>query len=177
MDATTAFVAAFAVTAAGGVAAHYLVRAGAAPTRAPRVPDGAAWRQTHQRRVETFTDFAEPADRIGYIVRTWPALPPRARQPQRVEAYEHLRTLEQRHGAVMLEGDPDVQAAAQQLVEECARLVRGLDFYAPPGPLVPSLRLTQPFLAACREYLEAESERYFGLRRPAGSSLFARLVR
>ncbi|MFI7415300.1 hypothetical protein ACIBU0_42370 [Streptomyces sp. NPDC049627] len=176
MDATTAFVAAFAVTAAGGVAARFLVRAGAAP--AQPVPDGSAWRQTHQRRAATYAEFAEPADQISHILETWPALPPAARQPQRVAAYEHLQTLGHRHGAVLLDGGPHVQAAAQQLRDECERLVRGLDLHAPPGPVDESVRgLSMPFLRACREYLDAESERHFGLRRPAGRSLFARLAR
>ncbi|MFJ4084947.1 hypothetical protein ACIP2Z_39140 [Streptomyces iakyrus] len=178
MDATTAFVAAFAVTAAGAVAAHFLVRAGAAPTRAVRVPDGAAWRQTHQRRAAVYAEFVEPADQIGHILETWPALPPAARQPQRQAAYEHLQTLAHRQGAVLLDGGPDVQTAAQQLRDECERLVRSLDLYAPPGPVDETVRgLSLPFLRACREYLDAESERHFGLRRPAGRTLFARLAR
>lgn len=76
----------------------------------------------------------------------------------------------------MLDGGPDVKAAAQQLLDECARLVHGLDLDASTGPLDTAPRgLTMPFLHACREYLETESERHFGLRRTAGRSLFARL--
>jgi hypothetical protein len=176
MDSTAAFVAAFAVTAAGGVAAHFAVRAGAAPIRAQRVPDGAAWREIHQRRAETYAEFAAPADQIGNILETWPVLSPATRQSQRETARKHLQTLERRHGLVMLDGGPDVQAAAQQLLDECARLVHGLDLDAPTDPLgAAPRRLTMPFLRACREYLEAESERHFGLRRPTGRSLFARL--
>ncbi|MFD5856100.1 hypothetical protein [Streptomyces chartreusis] len=178
MDATTAFVAAFSVTAAGVVAARSLVRDGAAPARNPRVPDGTAWRQTHQRRKAMYAEFAEPADQIGDILETWPALPPAARQAQRQAAYEHLQTLGHRQGAVILDGGPDVQATAQQLRDECEQLVRRLDVYAPPGPVDETVRgLSLPFLRACREYLDAESERHFGLRRPAGRSLFARLAR
>ncbi|MFD9395023.1 hypothetical protein ACFWBB_31125 [Streptomyces sp. NPDC060000] len=176
MDATTAFIAAFAVTAAGGAVAHFVVRAGATAAREQRVPDGAAWRQIHQRRAQSYAEFVEPVDQIGHILETWPALPPAARQPQRKAAYERLQTLGHRQGAVILDGGPDVQAAARQLVDACERLVRGLDLYAPPGPVDTSVHgLSMPFLTACREYLDAESERHFGLRRPTGRSLFARL--
>lgn len=176
MDALTAFVVAFAVTAAGGAAAHFLVRASATAAREQRAPDGAAWRETHRRRAETFAGFVEPAEQIGYILKTWPVLSPKARRPQREAAREHLRTLERRQGLVALDSGPDVQAAAQQLLDACTRLVHGLDVDAPPGPAdTTRRRLTMPFLDACREYLDAESEQYFGLRRPAGRSLFARL--
>ncbi|MGW4087049.1 hypothetical protein ACWEGS_28855 [Streptomyces sp. NPDC004822] len=176
MDATTAFVAALAVTAAAAVAARLLPRAGVA--RGQRVPNRTVWRQTHQRRTATYADFAEPADQIEHVLERWPALPPAARQSQRKAAYDHLQTLGHRQAAVILDGDPDVQTAAQQLRDECERLVRRLDLYAPPGPVDESVRgLSLPFLRACREYLDAESERHFGLRRPAGRSLFGRLAR
>ncbi|MFF8696185.1 hypothetical protein ACF08W_28640 [Streptomyces sp. NPDC015144] len=168
-----------AFTAVGAVATRFLMRVGAAPTRAPRVPGGAAWREIHQRRAAMYAEFVEPADQIGHILETWPALSPAAREPQRKTAYEHLQTLALRQGAVLLDGDQGgVVVAAQQLRDECERLVRHLDLYAPPGPVDESVRgLSLPFLRACREHLEAEFERHFGLRRPAGSSLFARLAR
>ncbi|QFG13340.1 hypothetical protein SEA_GILGAMESH_148 [Streptomyces phage Gilgamesh] len=174
MDSTTAFVAALVAAAAGGAVGSLAVRR-STPHRQPAA-DPAAWQRTHQRRAEAYAEFAEPAEQISHILETWPALSPASRQPQRKAAYEHLQTLGHRHDVVILDAGPDVRAAAQQLRDECDRLVRRLDLYAPPGPVDDSVRdLAMPFLRACREYLEAESDRHFGLRRPAGRSLFARL--
>ncbi|GAA3887215.1 hypothetical protein ACWDWT_21495 [Streptomyces sp. NPDC003343] len=165
MDAIAAFAAALTVTAAGAAVVHYAVRAGASAVREQIAPDTEEWKRSHNRRRDTFAEFAAPAEQIGHILETWPALSPLARQPQRKAAYGHLKTLERRQGLILLEGGPDVRAAAQQLLDECTRLVRRLDPYAPPGPIDATPRgLAMPFLRACREYLEAESERHFGLQ-------------
>lgn len=173
MNPTAAFAVALAVTAAGGVAARRMVRAGRSR---PSSRSGAAWREVHQRRVDLYADFAAPAEEIGRIVETWPTLPPRVRQYEVRAVREHLQTLRQRLAAVMLEGGPDVQAAANQLVDDCGRIAGTLARYAPPGPLDTTAHgLTLPFLTAGREYLDAESERHFGLR-GSGRSLFGRLA-
>ncbi|MFI5990372.1 hypothetical protein ACIBAC_00760 [Streptomyces sp. NPDC051362] len=173
MDAVTAFATALAVTAAGGIAARRVLHAGA--PEVSHVTDGAIWLEAHQRRVDAFATFTEPAAQIEHIVATWPVLPPIPRQQQRIAAYEHLQTLRRREHA-MLDGGPDVQAAAQQLRAECERLVRRLDLYAPPGPLDESTKdLVRPFLNVCREYLDAEAQGHFGLRSPKRRGLFARL--
>ncbi|MGX4694716.1 hypothetical protein [Streptomyces sp. JNUCC 63] len=158
MDSTAAFAAAFAVTAAGGIVAYYVVRTGVAASSRRA--------STNLRRAEAFLAFVEPAVEIAGIVDRWPALPTAARFEERDQARGHLQDLEQRLGAVLLEGGPDVQAAALQLVEECARLVHGLDVDAGPGPAGdPTSALTIPFIDACREYLDDQADRSFGLRR------------
>jgi hypothetical protein len=175
MDSTTAFLAGLAVTAAGGIVAHFVVRAGAAGPRAQRVPDGSAWLETHQRRVRTFADFAAPADQIAHIVALWPALPAEARPAQRDQAREHMQLLERRRGAVMLDSDKFVQAAATDVVERAAYFVQCLRHDdAEPGPADPLKHSLTLFLVAGRELLDAESERHLDLR-AAGRSLFARL--
>ncbi|MCG8971812.1 hypothetical protein [Streptomyces sp. CL12-4] len=174
MEPALAFVATFATAFAGGAVGSLAARAGLG--RRQRNPDAAAWRQLHQRRAQTYADFAESADQIQHIVGMWAALPPAVRQDQRKAAYAHLRILEHRQDLVDLDSGPDVQAAAQQLVDECTRLVRALDLYAPPSRVdAPPQRLTKPFLTASREYLDAEADRHFGLHRTTGRSLFTRL--
>ncbi|MFD5574960.1 hypothetical protein [Streptomyces cadmiisoli] len=175
MDPTIALLAGFGATAVVAVVARYVIRPRTtAQTRAVS-PGGAAWLQTHQRCAAIYSEFAEPADATAHVLEMWPVLPAEVRLRQRKAAYEHLQTLEQRQRTVIPEGGPDVAAAAQRLVKECTRLVHDLDLNAPRGPVDVPRHLTAQFLVAGRKYLEAESERHFGLRRTAGRSLFARL--
>jgi hypothetical protein len=83
--------------------------------------------------------------------------------------------LENRMGAVMAEGGPDLQTAALALVDQCAQYAhRPRHDDAESGPAAPLKQTPMLFLMACREYLGAEAEQCFGLR-PTGRSLFARL--
>ncbi|MFD4977268.1 hypothetical protein [Streptomyces sp. NPDC058424] len=158
MDSTAASTAAFAVTAAGGIVAYYVVRTGLAATSRRA--------STNLRRAETFLAFVEPALEITDIVDRWPTLPTAARFEERDQGRGHLQDLEQRLDAVLLEDGPDVQTAALQLLEECARLVHGLDVDAEPGPAGDSTSaLTIPFTDACQEYLDDQAHRPFRLRR------------
>ncbi|MGX4695190.1 hypothetical protein [Streptomyces sp. JNUCC 63] len=54
------------------------------------------------------------------------------------------------------------------------RLVDVLTLDAPVGPASAAPMLSPAFLVACREHLDAEAERHFGVR-SAWRSLFARL--
>ncbi|MEU6009553.1 hypothetical protein [Streptomyces sp. NPDC047453] len=163
MDSTAASTVAFAVTAAGGIVAYYVVRTGLAATSRRA--------STNLRRAETFLAFVEPALEITDIVDRWPTLPTAARFEERDQARGNLQDLEQRLDAVLLEDGPDVQTAALQLLEECARLVHGLDVDAEPGPARPgpagdsTSALTIPFTDACRECLDDQAHRPFRLRR------------
>ncbi|MFG2774726.1 hypothetical protein [Streptomyces sp. NPDC048350] len=171
MDATLAFAAAFAVTAAGALAARAL-----RPTAARTIPDSAEWRRVHEERREAYADFAGVAEKVAHILETWPALPSAVRVPLGAEAREHLRTLERRLGPVTLGSSPSARAAAQQLIDECARRVAGLDADDPSCPADATVRgLSMSFLEACRDHLDAETDRHFGIRQAAGRSLFARL--
>ncbi|MEU3640906.1 hypothetical protein AB0H23_32370 [Streptomyces albogriseolus] len=177
MDSAAAFTAAFALTAAAGIVARYIVRAGAPLARRQAVPDSEEGRRAHTRSRQAYIDFTEPATRIAATAELWPALDdPAARRERRTQARELLQDLKRREPVIALDAGPDVRSAARALVEDCERLVEELDVSAPTGPVLTlQQELTMPFLRACREYLDAESERHFALRRPAGRSLFARL--
>ncbi|OVZ99545.1 hypothetical protein B9W64_37775 [Streptomyces sp. CS159] len=168
MDAPTAFLAALAVTAAGGAAAARMIRLSAKRAAGDFQRDGEAYRRIHARRTQTFADFATAADQVTDAVMLWPATPPAARPAVLDDVRAHLQELHARHAAVLLDSGPAVQAAAAAVVADCERLVDGLDLDADPAPeLLPLERartgLTLPFLRACREYQEAESARYFAV--------------
>ncbi|MFF9901298.1 hypothetical protein [Streptomyces longispororuber] len=175
MDPTAAFAAAFAVTAAGGTAVYLAMRTGVTWPRQRNVPDAAAWREAHERRVATYAEFAEPANKIADIVELWPARPVEARAAQREQAREHMQVLERRLGTVMIDSNPFVQKAARGVVEHCAYFVRHLRYDdAEPGPADPLKQGLMVFLVAGREFLDSESERHFGLHRSKKRNLFAR---
>ncbi|MGW0033015.1 hypothetical protein ACWDXD_24765 [Streptomyces sp. NPDC003314] len=176
MSSVLAFVAAAAITAVGAFAARALVRSGTRPAARLPVPDGEAWKRVHHRRREAYTEFTEPAVQIAAIAELWPALPLEARRARQEAARKYLRDLEERRWALVLESSPAVRAAAGELAAACEELVHGLDVDAAPGPVRPAYRdLTVPFLRVCRQHLENEDNAHFGLRRPPGTSLFARL--
>jgi hypothetical protein len=167
MDAPSAFLAALAITAAGGALTARMIRLSAARTARDFQRDGEAYRRVHERRTETYAEFATAADRLTNAVALWPATPAAARPDVLDQAHAHLREVHARHAAVLLDSGPDVQAAAAVVVAECERLVNGLDLDVDPAPEVMLVatrghELTVPFLRACREYQEAESARYFG---------------
>ncbi|MFI8308526.1 hypothetical protein ACIF80_35035 [Streptomyces sp. NPDC085927] len=163
MDAPTAFLAALAITTAGGAVTAFTVHAGVVMVRAQSTPSREAWHRAHRQRREAYAEFGIIAARIATIVGLWPALPTAARPEQRDQAGRYLRILERQLGVVMLGGGQEVQIAAQQLVDQCTRLVHGLDVDAAPGPAEGATSaLTLPFLQACQEYLDAESARHFG---------------
>jgi hypothetical protein len=131
--------------------------------------DGEAYRRIHDRRRETYAEFATTANQITNAVALWPATPAAARPGVLDEARARLQELHAQHTAVLLDSSPAVRDAAAAVVAECERLVDGLDLDA---DLIPELQtaslrewdaLTLPFLRACREYQEAESARYFGV--------------
>ncbi|MGA5127671.1 hypothetical protein ACPCAG_30770 [Streptomyces pseudogriseolus] len=165
MDAATAFLAALAVTTAGGAVAARTLRLSARRAAGDFQRDGEAHRRAHARRTATYVDFATAADRIGDAVALWPATPAAARPGVLDEARGRLQELHARHGAVILDSSPAVRDAAAAVVADCERLVDGLDLDADPGPDLLALaergRLTMPFLRAGRAYQEAESARYF----------------
>ncbi|MCP3771598.1 MULTISPECIES: hypothetical protein [unclassified Streptomyces] len=163
MDAPTAFLAALAITTAGGAVTAFTVRAGVTMVRAQSTLGQEAWHRTHRQRREAYAEFGTIAARIATIVGLWTALPAAARPEQRDQARGYLRNLERQLGVVMLGGGRDVQTAAQQLVDQCTRLVHGLDVGAASSPAENATSaLALPFLQACREYLDAESARHFG---------------
>ncbi|WP_328491250.1 hypothetical protein [Streptomyces zaomyceticus] len=177
MEPILAFAAALAVSAAAGVAAgRVFARPGA--TLAVRTPvvDVEAWQRTHAERRETYAEFAAAARRIGDVVEMWSALPSAARHDRRAAATAHLQDLERRRARLVLHGGRALQAAAGELVDACTQLVDALDVDAPSGPATTvGLELTAPFLRAGREHLDAEARQHFGVDRPRGRSLFARL--
>ncbi|MFC9280890.1 hypothetical protein [Streptomyces collinus] len=169
MDAPTAFLAALAVTAAGGAVTTRMIRLSARRATLDFQRDGEAYRRVHDRRRQTYAEFATTAGRIADTVALWPATPPAARPGVLDEARTRLQELHARHAAVLLDSGPAVRDAAAAVVADCERLVDGLDLDA---DLIPELQaaslrgwdaLTLPFLRACREYQEAESARYFGV--------------
>jgi hypothetical protein len=178
MDSAVAFTAALTVTAAGGIVTHRMMRS-AAVSRP--VVDGQALRRTHERRAKTYTEFSTAAGQIAAMVMVWSHLPQDARPHALDQARAHLQALRVQHVAVLADSDTGIREAAAAVVADSERLVDALVLDADPGPeelrLAAAQDLTLPFLRACREYLEAESERHFGLRPAAGRSLFARLAR
>ncbi|GAA3141393.1 hypothetical protein [Streptomyces echinatus] len=87
-------------------------------------------------------------------------------------ARARLHLLEGHLGRIALEGSTAVLDAARQLLEDCRRLVDGLDVDAPAGAPEPAPMMSMPFLRPRRTYLDAEANRHL---RPAGRSLFGRL--
>jgi hypothetical protein len=167
MDAPTAFVAALAVTAAAGTVTARMILLGAKRDARDFQPNAEAYRRIHDRRKTTYVDFAMVALRITDAVGAWPTTPSAARPALLDKTREDLRELRARHTAVLLDSGADVQAAAAVVVADCERLVDGLALDAGPSPelltRIAGGGLTMPFLEAGREYLEAESARYFGV--------------
>jgi hypothetical protein len=179
MDSAVAFTAALAITAVGGIVAHRMMRVSTSAAVPRPVVDGQALRRTHERRAETYTEFSTTAGQIAATVMLWPHLPQAARPHALDQARAHLQKLCAQHAAVLADSDTGIRDAAAAVVADSERLVDALVLDADPGPeelrLAAAQDLTLPFLRACREYLEAESERHFGLRPAAGRSLFGRL--
>lgn len=153
MDAPTAFLAALAITTAGGAVTTRTIRLRAKRSAADSQRDGEAYRHTHDRRRETYVEFSMTAGRIADAVALWADTPAAARPGVLDEARAHLQELRTLHAAAV--------------VANSERLVDGLDLDADPAPELLTLALSErqslPFLRACREYEEAESARYFGV--------------
>ncbi|MFF4057670.1 hypothetical protein ACFYZ0_18175 [Streptomyces sp. NPDC001708] len=167
MDAPTAFLAALAITAAGGAVTTRTIRLRAKRAAADFQRDGEAYRRTQDRRRETYVEFSMTAGRIADAVALWADMPAAARPGVLDEARAHLQELRTRHAAVLLDSSPAVREAAAAVVANSERLVDGLDLDADPAPELLTLALSErqslPFLRACREYREAESAPYFGV--------------
>ncbi|QDN54103.1 hypothetical protein [Streptomyces sp. S1D4-20] len=175
MDSTIVIVTVLAVTAASGIGGYLIVRAITTVPQGLVPPDNTEWQRVQEQRVGSYVAFTEPAFQIGATAGMWPALSPRRRRHGQKTVFAHLQTLKRLQTSMVLDDNPTVTAAAQQLVEDCERIARSLDLDAPSGPvLTVQMELTEPFLAACREAWEDESLSHFGLR-PTGRSLFARL--
>jgi len=179
MDSTTAFAAALAVVAAGGAVAFFARRGGAAAVQERLTPDNDAYRRLRDQRSEMYVEFSTAAGKIAATVMLWSHLPQAARPHALDQANAHMQELRARHAGVLADSDTDIRDAADAVVADCERLIGALVLDADPGPEELRLAaerngLTLPFLRACREYLDTEAERHFGLR-PTGRSLFGRL--
>ncbi|WP_148082238.1 hypothetical protein [Streptomyces botrytidirepellens] len=175
MDPMPAFLIASAATLlgafAGSKAVAVIIRRSVVTMSAVRVPDGYAWRQQHERRSNAIVGCVQPAEEIAHIAAMWPVLNHIVRMERLRRAQELQDELTRRCSVVHLEANAALAAAADELVEQSARIVAGLDPDQPQGaPLNHETPHVRTFIAVGRAFPRRGSRRVHRDQRPPHAS-------